>query len=413
MDTRAQYFIQVLEKIGSPLMAAIINFDKGLKDDGAQAKTIAGLLAKSVESGIALGELIDIGVMGEKSDSMRVALAGVSADLIGDFHRITGKTPGEKEIQAIATAMQAVLTFSENFTPSQENVARLDKLVADGSPVDVPQIQAQYMQAFGPIITAIAEFPFGHQEIKLMSSVSSRLIAKAEAITKSLNNSTDELTQKRMALGVLKALIPLYDSCHRAETARVMAMSDDERAAQPQDSGGGLLLDPLWERFETRATLLETLVNSIFGVEQEAASGAGDTQAPASPAVAEPPAAPTAPVQESSPPDDNGNPMAMFSKKPTDDAAAKESTPSSPPPVQPSSPPTDNANPMSMFAKKPSGNTSSAAPPSPPTTPPSTPPVEKPVEQAPPAEQKDSGSDGDSGNNSGNPMSFFKNPPKD
>ncbi len=391
MNNRTQYFIQILEKIGSPLMNAVIETSKADNSEQAQAKKIAELLSKSVQTSIALGELIDIGVMGEQSDSMRVALAGLSAPLIANIHRQTGQTPQEQDIKTITGAMQAVLSFSENFTPSPENTARLEALVAKGQSVDIHQIQAQYMRAFVPVINAVAEFPFGHQETKLMTMISSRLIARAEDIAAVLSENGDELEQKRIALAILNALAPIYAACHREETAKLTALNEDKRAALPKDSGGGISLDGLWKNFEIRAVLMETLVHSILGG-TPVSSGSSQSPAVSQPApVAEspapPPAAPPAPPVEkpASPPPQSvekpqnpppaGNPMAMFAKKPsTPDSGAQE-------------------------APKPLENKDSPQP-----------PVDKPVEPSPESGEKAGGEQKKS--DKINPMAFFKTPPQ-
>jgi len=403
MTPRAQYFVQILEKVASPLMSAVIASDQDAGDNGAQAKVIAALLGKAVQSGISIGDLIDISAMGEKSDSMRVALAALSAPLIADTHKQSGKVPDDGALKNISDAMQAVLTFSENFTPSPEHHRRLADLAAQAQVVDLPQIQIQYMQAFVPVIDAVQGFAFGHKETVLIGNISSKLIAQAEDLAASLYGTEDELLHKRVALGVLNSLTQLYATCHVQETARLMAMSDDERAALPKESNGGQSLDHLWEDFGRKAAIMETLAQSIVNGETAAQSGAsskapdvsgvqsvGDAAVADAPSVvpesSEPPPPKTDAVKPvESPAPASGNPMAMFAKKPTadDDAdAGGEAAPAEP----------------------------AATSPSPETPPPQAAPVEKPVEDTPSAVDNAGDDGGSSGK--GNPMSFFKTPPQ-
>src|SRR5690606_29690836 len=115
------------------------------------------------------------------------------------------------------------LTFAENFTPSPENTARLENLDAASPGGDIHQIHAQYMHAFVPVINAVAEFPFGHQETKLMTTISSKLIARAEDVAANLDGSSDEITQKRLALAILNGLTVIFAACYKAETDRIQA----------------------------------------------------------------------------------------------------------------------------------------------------------------------------------------------
>lgn len=56
------------------------------------------------------------------------------------------------------------MTFSDNFTPSDDHVIRLENMKANGMPGDAYQINIQYIQAFVPIADVVAAFPFGQPE---------------------------------------------------------------------------------------------------------------------------------------------------------------------------------------------------------------------------------------------------------
>ena len=415
MDQRASYLLQILETIGAPLMEAIVDAAPAQSSDAqADAQAMAGLLGKTVEASIELGNIMDINPAEAQDDTLRVALAGLAGPLIAGQYARRGAVPESADIKKITGALQAVLTFSDNFTPTPETVERLKNLDAQGQSVDAYQTNIQYMQAFIPVTEAIAAFPFGQAETKLIMDVSDKIVKKSVELRETMMpNIGDEAAQKRVELGLVKGMASLYAACHRAETQKAMQ--------QPQgDAPQALSIDPVWDAFNTRLAMLEALAAKM---------APGDAPPAAMPST--PPATPATPV------------TTQTAEAPPPSIPATETPPAQPPPATPATPPPAappaGANPMAMFAKKPSGDTSGPAaetPPAapPPTTPPATPnAAPPPVQTAPPAQppqqppatpeqppaapptesQSDESGDGDgnsgqTGGQSGNPMSFFK-----
>lgn len=417
MDQRATYLLQILESIGSPLMSAITH--AGSDSDQNDAQSMAALLNKTVEASIELGNIMDINPAEAQDDTLRVALAGLASPLVAGQFQKRGQVPESPDLKKITGALQAVLTFSDNFTPTQETAGRLKNLEARGQIVDSYQTQIQYMQAFIPVIEVIAAFPFGQAEAKLIMDVSDRLVKKSVELREALlPNVGDESVQKRAELAIMNALAQLYAACHRAETDKVLKMNDDARSA--------VSIDQVWNAFGVRAAMLEALATKMApgDVPQSTgtASGGGPAVAatqpteqqapPAAPPPAEPPAQPpvqqppaqppaapeTPPAQDAQPQTDSNpakaqsNPMAMFAKPKSDGGA--------PPPQEPPQTPTQTP---------PAAPTPPPEPTQPPAAPTTPPPAEEPPAQPPPeAPAQDAKGDGEEGGNTGNPMSFFK-----
>lgn len=399
MDQRASYLLQILETIGSPLMSAITASASG--SDSSDAQSMAALLAKTVEASIELGNIMDIHPAEAQDDTLRVALAGLSGPLVAGQFSKRGQVPEAPDIKKITGALQAVLTFSDNFTPTAETIERLKNLGAEGQAADMYQAQIQYMQAFIPVVEAVAAFPFGQAETKLIMDVCDRLVKKSVELREILLPGVgDEAIEKRVELGLLRALAKLYCACHKAETEKVFNMDEDMRSA-------GLSIDPVWTSFETRAAMLEILAAKMVpGL--AASSGGQGSQAPglntpiptqASTRAETPAQTPSAqPATPETPPAQTGqdgnqnagaNPMSMFAKPKEDGQAAPpaEQTPAPPPPVD-----------------RPAQET----PPPPASEPP---PVVVPVQPPPAPPEDSSGQSDDQGGNGGqggNPMSFFK-----
>ncbi len=384
MDTRTAYLIQILEKIGSPLMASILAAPDSAPEKDAQI--MATLLGKLVQASIDIGNLIDLSKAGEESDSIRLALAGLSSPLVATQFEKGGKAPEEADLKRLSAALQPVLAFAENFAPSEDNTQRLANIAATGQGGDAHQVNVQYIQAFVPVVTAVHEFSFGQQPQKLIMDIARRLTDKAMALREGAFQNLAAEDQKRVELAFVKTAADIYAACHGVETKRL---------AQGGEQKG---IESVWEAFETRMAMIDALAKTMTpGMEQIAQStdsaapaATGQTTAPATPPPME-----TTPVKP--PPE-------------TPPASAPPAAPVTPPqqeaPPAPAQSQTTGANPMGFFAKKPAGDTPPPASP-PPTepAPPTEPPVQPPA--TPPEEPKN-----EQNNPQANPMSFFK-PSKD
>ena len=402
-NSKADYLLHILQTIGAPLMSAITDVTPADQDNPQNEATImATLLGKTVEASIDLGQIMQIDPAQAQDDTLRVALAGLAGPLVAGEYTNRKRVPESPEIKKITTALQAVLTFSDNFTPTPETVERLKNLEANGQAADSYQIQIQYMQAFIPVVEAIAQFPFGQAEAKLIMDVSDRIVKKSVELREALlPNENDEGVQKLVELGFVKALGQLYSACHMAETEKFTNTDQDAQTA--------ISIDPVWKAFDMRVAMLEALAAKMVpaGATAQAGGSSGGgpavaataTAAPVTPPATPPPpaeATPAAPPVQ--PPPAQTQPPVQPPAQPVAPPPAETPPPAAPPTQPPTTPPTDQGgasaggNPMSMFAKKPEGGQPAASPPPaapPPAAPPpqtaETPPAAPPV-QPPPAQ---------------------------
>ena len=364
MVQSSKFAVQLLEKIGAPLAASIESVaHEGEENDVEAAKTMAQLLGQAVQVSIALNNSLGITETEEQADSTRLALAAIAAPLLGDFYAQNGRVPEDQDIRRIVKSLEAVLAFADNFTPAAEGQSRLSTIDHKKPLFDKTQTSLVVMQALTPAIQAIAEFPFGQSENKLIQEVAAKLQSYAGEI-----EGTDKLNE----LMVFKSLVALYAECHRAETARLSTASDEER--------GELSTDPIWDKFAARLEMIKV----IAGAETQTsatATASSATPAPSQEPQAEPVSVPqTPPAPAEPPPVDNAsaapsNPMGFF--KPGGEAPDPVPMPASPPPEQPTPPddtvsapaPQDQestapSNPMGFFkpgAKKPDSGTSESS----------------------------------------------------
>lgn len=401
MNSRTSYLIQIIDKIGGPLLNAVSQNSASNNADVNEAQNLASLLGKTVQLSIELGKMIEIEKLeAEQSDSLRIALAGLASPLIADQFKNLSKTPGDAELQKLTHALEAVMTFSDNFTPSRENAERLASISADGSVVAAHQVHVQYIQAFAPVAHVITSFSFGQAEKKIAQETAEKITAKAKTIVADIFDGGINDDQRKLAeLALVKSLAEIYVSCHTSEMNKLMAMQEPDANAQTN------ALSAVWSGFDARAEILGTLSENLVP------KGSGGAK-PSAPAVAPAAAAMPAEAPPPTPPTDQQPPQSPISQvvNPQQPATAPPEQPIAPPPSDPppQTPPA-SGNPMSMFAKPKAdeNQAASAEAPQQPAAPP--PQVEQPPAQ-PPAEDAGTGEQSSGG---GGPMSFFKTPPKE
>ena len=360
MNQRTEYLLQVFESIGSPLMISILQAPGRMGDETQNdALRLAELLAKTTQASIEMSQAMDLAAQPDQGDALRVALAALASNMVGSYYKNSGRAPGDNDLRKMTAAMQTVLTFSENFNPGPEAAGRMENLPARGQQTDEAQVSLQYIHAFIPVVNAITAFSFGQAEQKFVMDVAGKILARAAALRDALFPGLSPADGSRVELALVAALTDIYAGCHNAETARLMALSEQQRTA------GGPGPETVWNTFNLRVDLLEALATSLVPESGQAKSGARSSGGPKTPP-------PPLPVQETQ--------------------APPQQPPSQAVPPAPPATPLQTANPLSMFAKSPS---SAAPPPQAPAAPPPT---------APPAQN---GSQSGSG-----PMSFFKAPPK-
>lgn len=301
MDPRTRFLLQLLQKLGAPLMAAVESRATSAGTQG-DASTLAALLSESVKVSIALSQAMNLKSEDGNADAIRVALAALAGELIADSYRGTGRIPGDNDVQRIAKALESVIVFADNFAPAAEHAARLETL--EGAPpfFDPVQTSIYSLHALLPVIAAVGEFSFGQPETRLVQEISERLGARAGEIRKRLTVGGNAMAE----LVILQALGQIYAGAHKAETARLN---------QGGDTAGQSSMASVWESFDRQVAMLEILVGAIAQGEAVAAQGGGSSavRPDTAPAEAAPPQ--SGPPPEQAAPPAGGSPMAFFKKK--------------------------------------------------------------------------------------------------
>ena len=323
MNPRSTYLLQILEKIGAPLLAAV---EASADTSPAEAAIVAELLGRAVQSGVDLATIMDVRDAGPEGESVRLALTALAGPLVAGHYRQTGKVPADSDIKRLVTSLSAVLIFADNFSPAAENTARLTSLEAGTAVVDDTQIMIQCLQALTPIVVTIAAYSFGRPEKKMVQDVAERLMAQAGTIASRIIPGANPVDLKRAELALLRAMTPLYCEAHLAEKNRLMALDENARQAAAQAQGGVLSLDPLWQNFDRHLAMLDIIGQTLLASQMtRPAQASGNTGGPGRPQIpgeaaivppvsAPQPVAPPVSAPPSSPPPSQGgyNPMAFF-----------------------------------------------------------------------------------------------------
>lgn len=321
MDTRSIFLLQVLEKLATPLVAAINEVSvrqmmvPDPKQPGAmrpEAEQVAGLLTKSTQMSIGLSQLVDMKLPEGEADSLRLALTSLASPLMANIYRLAGRSPSDQEIERVTTAMSAVMTYADNFAPAGDANVRMANIDNDFFPSDPLQITLLYMNALLPAVNSVMAYSFGQPEKKLVQDVSERLVREAKVLRQRIFPDLPEGSAAAKAdLALLRMTAQIYSQCHFAEMAKLMATEDQVR------QGMAPAMTTLWQSFILRMQMLEVLGDALIpkakSASTTAASGGKDPEIASSvvtPLV--PPKASEAPAATESA---SGSPMSFFVKK--------------------------------------------------------------------------------------------------
>jgi len=303
MESRSQFVLQLLQKLGAPLMRAVNAHASGDETGQKDAQTIAALLSETVKISISLSQAMNLKPEDGDADAIRVALAALAGHLVADSYALNGRVPGEGEGRRIAKALESVLAFSDNFAPAAEHAPRLQTLDGTAPFFDPMQANLYTINALVPAIAAIAEFPFGQQETKLIQEVSDKLSQRATALKVDLLGADANGPDGKMAeMVILQSLAQIYASAHRAETARLKTLPEDGAAAS---------LQPVWDLFDRQLAMVEVLIAPTSDTVSGGRGGKGvkpaaEASAQSEPTPQQPAAGPAKPV--------GGSPMSFFKK---------------------------------------------------------------------------------------------------
>lgn len=316
MDQRTTFLIQVLERIGTPLAAAVTSVpaQQAQKVDDVvrqDAQRVAELLSRSVQLGLTLAEGMNVRDV-EQADGVHLSLAALCGPLVaGHFLGTGGRIPGDQDIKRLSGTLQAVLTFADHFTPAADSTLRLENMNPGDQPADEHLVSVQMLQAFVPVMQVISEYAFGRPENKFLQEVSGRLMSRVRELREVIfGPGLNPKAASQAELVLLQLVCNIYATSHRSEMLRLMAMDDKARMSATVSPDG------IWPLFDQRVEMVSLLAGIIVPTRDgQAAQGGGVSPAPAPVPNIERISVPEQKVEGNPVPPPSGNPMAFFSSK--------------------------------------------------------------------------------------------------
>lgn len=303
MDSRSSYRLQLMEKLGAPLLRAL---PAGMDGEKA-AETVAALVAKSVQASLVLSQSMKLSDEDGNIDSIRLSLAALAAPLLADSYQALGKIPDDAAIEKLGKGLEATLVFAENFNPAIEHAARLKSLHEPLPVIDSTQVALLTLNALVPCVQAVHAFSYGQNETTLIKEIAERLQKTATQLSDA-SVKGDDGDRAFGRLMVMRALAEIYAGCHR-------------RVLETHRGSDAPSLAPVWQAYDEQVAMLLALSGAAVPTQSQA---------------------PAASSSESS----GAAPMGFF-KKP--DEAQAPTTPPPPAPEAPPSSPAASGSPMSFF----------------------------------------------------------------
>lgn len=323
MSNNPFFSVQILKKIGAPLMEAINDVSSGDEASETEAAQImAQLLSQSVAMGTALYNTLQVNEDDNQADSTRLALTALASPFVAEFYKKRQQIPTEENIKRMSKSFESLISFGENFTPTDDNISRLQTIEHDVVFFDKNQPILLTLQAMVPVINAVEEFSFGQSRQKLVQDIAGKLQNYTADIMGEIN-----VKDKLQELIIFKSLAEIYTNCHRNETMRASSGNNSER--------GELSMDPIWQAFETKLEMVK-IVMGLVGTE---------TVVPQSSTVKPDVSAQKPSEEKSAPPSNTAGPMGFFKKEP--EVKAAPATPASTPTNTAPNTQSTNANPSS------------------------------------------------------------------
>jgi hypothetical protein len=309
MPQSHEMIAQIVEKLGMPILASVSEVERqkqamgrvqGTPSDESQARLIAELLGKSTELGLMLFRSFDIMEPTEgRADAARLGMTALSGSVIANLYGMTGRIPGDPELQRLEKVVQSVVAFSENFENGHDAAQALAAADGEKTPA-LPALEymaVHYASALIPIVNAVAAFPFGRQEELLMKEIVSRLMGVSKGFCERLYPNADTEQRKAVEVSIMKVAANTYAQCHFAEMTQLMSAGDQQKMMAQNIS-----MDGVWAAFDKRFAMLEVIIGSLMGTQSAAAPATAPLQPQPQAQQQAPAQAPVqAPVQAAAP----------------------------------------------------------------------------------------------------------------
>lgn len=255
---QSTFLSSIMPEIGLPLVRTIIE-NCPSSDEQTITQEMEKLLAQTIRNNDYIKDALGINDKSHENSDLYLMLSSLSSKIIASHYKRTKTPPTDKNLKQITGAINALLTFSENYTPI---ISLMDAYPENANkPSLSPKHTTDliYISIFLPLINAVSTFSFGLNPSRMIQNVSEKMnIRTAQIRSHLLGDSLNDNDRKTAEIRIIKTLIDLYSSCYMQEIDRITKLSQPEQHAQDNTQQ----IEHIWALFENRVSLL-------FGLAQE------------------------------------------------------------------------------------------------------------------------------------------------
>lgn len=255
---QSTFLSSIMPEIGLPLVRTIIE-NCPSSDEQTITQEMEKLLAQTIRNNDYIKYALGINDQSHENSDLYLMLSSLSSKIIASHYKRTKTPPTDKDLKQITGAINALLTFSENYTPI---ISLMDAYPEN---INKPSLSLKhttdliYISIFLPLINAVSTFSFGLNPSRMIQNVSEKMNIRTTQIRSHLlGDSLNDNDRKTAEIRIIKTLIDLYSSCYMQEIDRITKLSQPEQHAQDNTQQ----IEHIWALFENRVSLL-------FGLAQE------------------------------------------------------------------------------------------------------------------------------------------------
>ncbi len=259
-DARLRARLLAFQRIGAPILSAIADWRYVDPDSVPEARTEeddARLFAQMLDSTVTVANNAAeaMGAAdGPEDDWMRWSLASALSNIVTAHFRATGRVLSVDDSERVVGAIDYGGTRVESFQLADER----------GRDRAIRSLRIRIVDAMAPVVGAVARFSFGRDAHGLVVQVTDTILSYAAEVTDRLAPASwSDEEWASMYKGVLHAACDLYADCHYAEMDRLLDMTPQERSQYVRQHEMDVPMEPVWKAFETRLSMLTTVVENL------------------------------------------------------------------------------------------------------------------------------------------------------
>lgn len=240
--------------IGQPLLQGLMEVE-GFGEDKKQftPQERAAMFEELVESTVMLSQKLAEEITQQQQDldnAARWGLASAAAQVVAAAFKTSGEAMTAEDADVLVSLVTQLQDRFKGQIPANSS----------GALSSVAMFRAKMMEAFVPVIGAVAQYAFGRGEHELLAEVSERLVKMADQVTRTLAAPGSTPEQWRLLCwNVLRAAGQIYTESHYAEADRILYMNPQERSIYLAQHGQMVPMTQVWQAFNQRMAMLATL----------------------------------------------------------------------------------------------------------------------------------------------------------